>query len=315
MEAQTATVIPGGLNLRRGPGLEHAVVRVLPRGERVWVRASLGRWRRVVTAAGSGFVAGRYLRYDDAARGDAAGGRSYLVRPGETLRAIARRLGVPWRELQAANAIVDADAIAAGQLLRVPAPPASPATIATVATVSVLDPLPSDGHAVLTASSADGHHRPYGGSHSADLDLSTAASPGQPVRFNIASVAAELRGVVEQVVLACRSRPGDGDEAARLAAGGRRLVLRIERRDGGTWLPTGARVLYAHLDPVLVAVGAAVLPGGELGRLGPAGQPPGVEYDSGCARRSHVHIEGWRGEWVAREGARPGTGEVMRLAV
>ena len=308
-------MIPGGLNLRRGPGLEHAVVRVLRRGERVWVRASLDGWRRVVTAAGSGFVAARYLRYDgvargDAARGDAASGRSYRVRRGETLRGIARRLGVPWRELQAANAIADPDVIAAGRVLRVPA-----ALVVPVATVSVLDPLPSAGRAVLTSSSADGHHRPYGGSHSADLDVSTAASPGQPVRFNIACAVAEVRGVVEQVALACRSRPGDGDEAAQLASGGRRLVLRIERRDGGSWLPTGARLLYAHLDPVLVAVGAVVPPGGELGKLGPAGRPAGVEYDSACARRSHVHIEGWRGEWVARAGVRPGAGELMRLTI
>lgn len=284
--------------------MAHAVVLVLRRGQRVSVHGSLGGWSWVVTASAPGFVAERYLRYDGA-----SGGRTHLVRPGETLRGIARRLGVGWRELQAANGIVDPDVIVAGQVLRIPA------AVTATGTVSVLDPLPSEGGAVLTSSSADGHHRPYGGSHSADLDVSIGASPGQPVRFNVASSVTEVRGVVEEVGLACRERPDHVDEAARLALGGRMLALRIERRDGGRWVRTGARVLYAHLDPVLVASGAVVLPGDELGRLGPADSPPGVEYDSACARRSHVHVEGWGGEWVAGAGARPGAGEVMRLGI
>lgn len=298
-----ATVVPGGLNLRRGPGVEHAVVRVLRRGQRVSVRASSGRWYRVATASGPGYVFGRHLRFDDA-----GGGRRYVVRSGDTLGAVARRFGVGWRELQALNGIVDPDRIAVDQVLRIPA------AAATARTVGVLDPLPASGAAVLTSSSADGHHRAFGGSHSADLDISNGASPGQPVRFNVACSVAEVRAVVEQVGFACRRRPGQDDDA-RLTFGGRKVLMRIERRDGGVWVRTGARVLYAHLDPVLVASGDVVRPGRELGRLGPAGRAPGVEYDSPCARRSHVHVEGWRGQWVARTGVRPGEGEVMRLAI
>lgn len=55
------------------------------------------------------------------------GSAAYVVQPGDTLSAIARDLGVPMGDLQAANGITDPDRIYAGRVLEVPQPPPPPA--------------------------------------------------------------------------------------------------------------------------------------------------------------------------------------------
>ena len=63
---------------------------------------------------------------------------TYVVRRGDTLARVARRLGVPVRALADANGITRPDRVLAGQVLRVPAPGAAARPAATA-----LPPLPS----------------------------------------------------------------------------------------------------------------------------------------------------------------------------
>jgi LysM repeat protein len=313
----TGTVEPVGLNLRHGPGIDHDVIAVLLHGQTVTVTARSGNWLRVESPLGAGFVSARFITLppeadppevpgdetlgppEDRAGGDVSP-RLYTVRPGDTIRAIAARLGVAWRDLVAANGIADPNLIRVNQVLRIPG------AAQRVGTLRVLDPLPSGGGAVLTSSSANGHHTPYGGTHSADLDVSTGKSPGQDVRFAVDCAGRELRGVVHVVGFACRS--------AKVDDGGLKVQLRIEQRAGpqDDWASTGAWVLYAHLDPVAVNVDDKVKPGHVIGQLGRAG---GQEYQSPCAGGSHVHLEATRGSSVANVGTSPGNGAVMTLAI
>ncbi len=176
---------------------------------------------------------------------------------------------------------------------------------------------PFDSTAVVTTSSTHGHHRPYGGTHSCDLDVLTA-SRGARVSFDLVTNGPEVRGVVESVRPACAS--------GVIAHGGSCVQLQVERRDTD-WVPTGLRVLYAHLDPVLVAVGdvlsASRTPIGALGpaqpqdwaRGGPCGQAHGPddprreEYHSSCCVHSHTHMEGFGASAIVGRGARLEAGD------
>jgi murein DD-endopeptidase MepM/ murein hydrolase activator NlpD len=116
-----------------------------------------------------------------------------------------------------------------------------------------------------------------------------------------------VRGVVNIIGPACRS--------GELGDGGQKVQLTLQRRDagsGGPWQNTGAWVLYAHLDPVLVAVDQVVAPGARIGLLGP---PGGAEYDSSCAQGSHVHVETTRGSWVIDVGTRIRGDTVIEVAI
>ena len=178
---------------------------------------------------------------------------------------------------------------------------------------------PFDTPAVVTTSSTHGHHRPYGGTHSCDIDV-LAASRGALVSFELATNGPEVRGVVESVRPACAS--------GVIANGGSCVQLRIERHDAD-WVPTGLRVLYAHLDPVLVSVGDVVAPARTpIGALGPAepqdwahggscGQAHGTddprreEYHSSCCVHSHTHVEGFGANTVASRSTRLAAGDFI----
>ena len=176
---------------------------------------------------------------------------------------------------------------------------------------------PFDIAAIVTTSSSHGHHRPYGGTHSCDLDV-LAASRGTRVSFELVTNGPDVRGVVESVRPACAS--------GVIANGGSCVQLRIERHDAD-WVPTGLRVLYAHLDPVLVSVGNVVASSRTpIGALGPAqaqdwshggscGQAHGAddprreEYHSSCCVHSHTHVEGFGANTVAGRGTRLAAGD------
>ena len=178
--------------------------------------------------------------------------------------------------------------------------------------VSVVQPF--DESAIVTTSSSHGHHRPYGGTHSCDIDV-LGASRGSRVSFELVTNGPEVRGVVESVRPACAS--------GVIANGGSCVQLSIERRDSD-WVPTGLRVLYAHLDPVLVSVGDVVPPtptaigalgpaeaqnwahGGSCGQAHGADDPRREEYHSTCCVHSHTHVEGF--------GAKTIVGRSTRLA-
>lgn len=305
-EPAPGTIIADALNLRSGPGTEHAVLATLRAGEAVAVTAAIGEWYCVETARGPGFVHGDFVELAPGAAIPAAGAAGaiaespYVVVAGDSLSAIGARRGVDWRAIAAANGIEAPYVLHPGQVLRIPgAPP-------RIGELEVLDPLSSAGASVLTSSSANGHHRPWGGDHAADLDVANRDSPGCEVRFHVALAGGEVRGVVDDVRAACHS--------LRLADGGYQLRLRIERRAGEhePWLDTGAWLRYAHLDPVAVVANDVVAPGGALGWLGPAG---GGEYASSCAMGSHVHVEALRATWVAPVGTTPGDGPFMRIGV
>ena len=204
----SAAVVPEGLNLRRGPGVSHRVIGVLTRGQAVRVTASRGARRHVETSIDPGVVHGGYLT--SAAGAESVEGATYTVRRGDSLSAIGRALGVGWRGLALANRIVAPYVIRVGQVLRRPGP------VARVGGTGVGDPLAMAGRTVLTSSSANGHHRPHGGSRPADLDIE-GESRGEPVRFDVQSTAGELRGVVMAVDPACRSGAvADGGYKAQL---------------------------------------------------------------------------------------------------
>jgi LysM repeat protein len=178
---------------------------------------------------------------------------------------------------------------------------------------------PFDSSAIVTTSSTHGHHRPYGGTHSCDLDVLTA-SRGSPVTFELVTNGPEVRGVVESVRPACAS--------GVIANGGSCVQLRIERHDA-EWVPTGLRLLFAHLDPVLVSVGDIVTASGTpIGALGPAeaqdwshgascgtahgpDDPRREEYHSSCCVHSHTHIEGFGANMVAGRSTRLAAGDVI----
>jgi LysM repeat protein len=301
-----ATVTADTLNLRSGPGTEHGVIALLRAGDELRVTAAVGAWYSVQTARGDGFVHSDFVQLAPGevvappAPSDASPPATYVVAAGDSLSAIGLRLGVDWRVIAAANSLAPPYVIHLGQPLHIPG--ARP----RLGELDVLDPLAAAGGAVLTASSANGHHCPWGGDHAADLDVPNIASPGCEVRFAVALPGGQVRGVVIDLRPACRS--------LRSEDGGFQLALRLECRssDVEPWLDAGAWLRYAHLDPVLVAPGQVVEPGATLGLLGP---PGGGEYDSSCARGSHVHVEASGATWIANAWTAPGAGPVIRIRV
>jgi len=183
--------------------------------------------------------------------------------------------------------------------------------------VSVVQPF--DTPAIVTTSSSHGHHRPYGGTHSCDIDV-LAASRGARVSFELVTNGPDVRGVVESVRPACAS--------GVIANGGSCVQLRVERHDAG-WIPTGLRVLYAHLDPVFVSIGDVIAPTRTpIGALGPAvaqdwahggncGQAHGPddprreEYHSTCCVHSHTHVEGFGAKTIVGRSTRLAPGDFV----
>ena len=165
---------------------------------------------------------------------------------------------------------------------------------------------PFNASTSVTESSNQGHPRPFLGDASCDLDM-PGPSRGAPVHFRVTCTeGVRLRGRVDTIALACRSR--------KLEDGGRWVKLAIEREVNGQFVSTGRQVGYAHLDPINVTLGQIVEDGAEIGRLGPAspagfpantdlvpgcshpaGDPLLDEYHAECAQHSHTHMEGFGG--------------------
>ncbi|MFN8506860.1 MAG: LysM peptidoglycan-binding domain-containing protein [Dehalococcoidia bacterium] len=304
MGNRPATVIPEeGLRLRRGPSTATEILGLLAMGQVVTITARDGDWRRVESPLGPGFVHGDYITVDGARAvndeppgldidvpghdrkppedrsGTAASATFYTVMPGDSLSAIGTRLGLNWRDIAAANGIREPFIISVNQVLRLPG------AGVLAGTIEILNPIVFGGDTRVTSSSSQGHHTPYGGSRSMDLDVIDAPSIGQSIAFNVAAPeGTEVRGVVRIIGPACRS--------GQLSDGGNKVQIRIEyRAAGGAWRPSDAWVLYAHMDPVLVRVDDVIAPGTVVGRMGPESGP---EYDSSCAQGSHVHVEAAR---------------------
>lgn len=304
--SQVGTVIPDdGLRLRSGPGTQHEVLGTLEKGEQLTLLAPLGDWWGVDTRFGRGFVHGEFLSIQEVETGESEGPAvvveaSYTCVSGDTLTGICSRFGLVISEVATLNALVEPFVLQIGQVLRLPQGGAAP--VATQ--ISILNPLQFQGDTEVTSSSLQGHHTPFLGACSCDLDVRGASSPGTPVLFNAGGPAGvELRGVVREVGLACASQ--------LVSDGGRTVKIAVEKRQGGgAWVDTGAWVLYAHLDPVTVGVGDVVPLGRSVGALGPAG---GGEYNSSCAQGSHIHIEAAGARCVVNQGAVIRASSVMTL--
>ena len=327
MGVRTATVITDALNLRGGPGTDFARIGLLTGGATVTVTGRHGAWRLVQTTAGMGFVHGDFISFDGLTPAtdeadpsepevDAAGqpfapvepDTTYTVTSGDTLSAIGARLGIDWRAIAEANLLVDPFVIAVGQVLRLPGSALEPATLVPAGTLVLRDPF----HGALTrvtssSNPPDNHHTPYGGTHSCDLDVAgDDASRGTPVFFEVSGGALEVRGIVAAIGPACAS--------GRISDGGHKVQIRLQKRQpGGTWEDSDAWVLYGHLDPVEVTLGAAIEPGSLLGHLGPPRPEP--EYQSSCAVGSHTHVEARPGTWVVDVNATTEGGAVMRITL
>jgi hypothetical protein len=338
--SRLATVLPPErLRLRRAPNTESEVIAMLKPGAQVTITAATGDWRRVETSAfGPGFVHAGFITVDGtnpvlndppgtdpaipdeelARNDDRTGTRTstpafYTVQPDDVLSVIGQRLGVRWQDIAEANDIDPPFVIRPNQVLRIPGAAVSTTTgtatggAPAIATIEVRNPLAFDGVTRVTSSSAQGHHTPYGGTHSCDLDIDFAvSSPGTPVHFNVVAPAGrEVRGVVHIIGFACRSHI--------LSEGGHKVQIFLQQRTaGGDWQDTGAWVVYAHLDPVAVAVDQVVTPGAKIGSLGPTG---GGEYNSACARGSHTHVEASRGASVVTLGSKIRDDTVIRLGI
>lgn len=185
-----------------------------------------------------------------------------------------------------------------------------------MARVEVLNPFAAG--CTVTSSSAQGHHVPYGGTMSCDMDVDTA-SRGAPVALRVRTNGPALRGVVESVRPACRSK--------RIEDGGFVVVVALQRTTGEA---TGLRVAYAHLEPVVVGVGDVLeVDETTLGALGPElaqdwgpeaaltghehppEDPRRAEYHSSCAQHSHLHLEGFGATAVMRARGRPAQDEPL----
>lgn len=185
-----------------------------------------------------------------------------------------------------------------------------------MARIEVLNPFRAA--ATVTSSSLQGHHVPYGGTMSCDMDVDTP-SRGTPVFFRLATNGPALRGRVESVRPACASKQAED--------GGFVVVIALERDSGEA---TGLRMAYAHLDPLAVAVGDLLDASGTLlGALGPdqpqdwgperglsghehpPEDPRRAKYHSRCAQHSHLHLEGFGADAVLRARGRPGNDEAL----
>ena len=297
------TVIPvEGLRVRRGPGTEHEILGVLEKDERAVLLEQAGDWWRVECRFGAGFVHSAFVTVEageDATADGATGEESYTCVAGDTLTAIGVRFGVDFMQIAVLNALVEPFTIQIGQVLRIPRGGVRPVTTTTI---SLMNPFAIETE--VTSSSLQGHHTPFLGACSCDLDVRGVSSPGTPVHFNLAGPDGfEMRGVVRAVGLACKSQ--------LIADGGRTAKLSIQQRPAGSdWSDTGAWVLYAHLDPLAVGLGDVVMPGSRIGDLGPAG---GGEYNSSCAQGSHVHMEAIGARCVVNQSAVIGKTPVMIL--
>ena len=313
---QIGTVLPDdGLFVRRGPGTEHESMGALEKGEEVTLIEKIGDWWGVQSRLGLGFIHGGFISITERPEPPAATApgveATYTCVSGDTLMGIGLKLGLDFREIAALNGLVDPFVIRVGQVLRLPGSEGTAgrsaterATTTTTARISILNPLEFAGETEVTSSSLQGHHTPFLGACSCDLDIRGASSPGTPVRFNVSGPpGVELRGVVRELGLACVSR--------QLSDGGRTVKLAIERREaGGDWSGSGSWVLYAHLDPVSVHLGDVVGVGGVVGALGPSG---GGEYHSSCATASHVHVEAAGARCIANKGSVIRDAAVMTL--
>lgn len=300
--ASRGIVLPAeGLNVRTGPGTEHQILGVLDQDDEVGLIDLIGEWWGAETRFGPGFIHGAFIKVITS--GDAGGGQlseqTYTCLQGDTLFSIGRRFGVAFREIAVLNGLVEPFTLQVGQVLRLPGGATLPdagtgRSPVVTATLSLLNPFVFAGGTQVTSSSLQGHHTPFLGACSCDLDVRGVSSPGTPVHFNVAGPeGVELRGAVREVGLACRSK--------QVADGGRTVKLALQKRQaGGDWVDTGAWVLYAHLDPLTVKVGDIVSAGQRIGALGP---PSGGEYNSSCAQGSHVHIEAHRSRCVVNQGS------------
>lgn len=70
--------------------------------------------------------------------------REYIVQPGDTLLAIAKRFKVELFELMNHNLITDARLLRAGQRLQIPAPTSTPTLLSPSSPVTMSTPLPSE---------------------------------------------------------------------------------------------------------------------------------------------------------------------------
>jgi LysM repeat protein len=334
MSKRIATVIPSdGLRVRAAPSTSADILGALEQGEQVTITGRSGPWRAVDTRFGAGFVHGDFITVDGAgpvneeppglddgpspSTAESAAGlpATVTVVAGDTLSVIGARLGIDFHAIAALNGISQPFTIRVGQVLRIPGGSAQTAAAATVTaasagtapagTIDVMNPLVFDGKTLVTSSSNQGHHTPFGGNRSCDLDIVGASTPGTHAAFNLgAPSGVELRGVVDEIGLACAS--------GRLADGGHKVKIAIQQRpsSGGDWQDTEAWVLYAHVDPVLVDAGATIANGTVVGALGP---PAGGEYDSSCAGGSHTHVEAPGAISVLDEGTRIAADAVMRI--
>jgi hypothetical protein len=319
MSNRIATVTPDdGLNLRTAPSTDAQALGLLKKGQQVTILGAMGRWRRVESPLGTGFVHGDFITVDGlhAVADDPAGldpvitdgpvtppaAATYTVAAGDTLSGIGAKLGLDWRAIAAANGLISPYTLSLGQELRLPGAVVSRAVAA--GTIEVLNPL--NGSTLVTSSSNQGHHTPFGGNRSCDIARLGGSSAGLPAFFNVAAPAGiEVRGLVEVIGFACRS--------ALLDDGGHKVQLQLQQRaPGGGWQDSGAWVVYAHIDPVMVAAGDIVSPGQQFGTLG---KPDGSDYNSSCAEGSHTHVEAPNSAWVVDEGTHIDRSAVLRIAI
>lgn len=321
MSDSIAIVMPSnGLRLRSTPDLGGTVLGVLEQGDRVTITGEAGAWRAVRSPLGPGFVHGDFITIDgtnpvnqqDAVPAAAAPtAASYTVISGDTLSGIGARLGIAWQSIATANGLSEPFALAIGQVLVLPGVAThesiSPAGTMPTDTIDVLNPLSAEGRTRVTSSSNQGHHTPYLGNRSCDVAILGRSSSGATAHFDLAGPEGiELRGVVTDIGFACASR--------RLEDGGHKVQFAIHHRAAGfaAWQDSGSWVLFAHIDPVAVAVGDQVLPGDVIGTLGP---PGGGEYNSTCAQGSHTHVEVKGALSVVDEGQDLGREAVMHISL
>ena len=144
-----AAVNTGTLNIRSGPGVIFSIIGKLQYNEQITLigKASSGTWVQIRTVGGTvGWVNSILIRtyadfsllpvtYDTSIivppqtvpppnGGNVGGTVTYIVKTGDTLQTIARRFGTTWQAIAAANNLVNANAIFAGQRLIIPAAPA-----------------------------------------------------------------------------------------------------------------------------------------------------------------------------------------------
>jgi LysM repeat protein len=149
-----AAVNTGKLNIRTGPGVIFAIIGKLSYNEQVTLigKASSGTWVQIRTVGNNvGWVNSIHLRsyadynllpvtYDTSIivppqtvpppGGTPGGTNVYVVKAGDTLQTIASRYGTTWYAIAAANGLVNANFIYAGQRLIIPTggytPPTNP---------------------------------------------------------------------------------------------------------------------------------------------------------------------------------------------